>query len=154
MIQHVPYWSYVVLPALLRNARTTYGEAMRKALATVGCEDMPSNGMYVVGALSHGDLKLGTIITQMGVSKQAGGQLVDALVLRGYVERAVDPEDRRRFVLTLTDRGRRAAAAQAIARDAIDEELVERLGEDKVMHAREVLGTLIDLRREGAEADQ
>jgi DNA-binding MarR family transcriptional regulator len=154
MIQHVPYWSYVVLPALLRNARTTYGEAMRKALAVVGCEDMPRSGMYVVGALSHGDLKLGTIITQMGVSKQAGGQLVDALVQRGYVERAVDPEDRRRFVLTLTDRGRRAAAAQAIARDAIDEELVERLGEDKVMHAREVLGTLIDLRREGADADQ
>ena len=50
---------------------------------------------------------------QLGVSKQAASQLIDTLVLRGYLERRVDPEDRRRINIEATERGR--AAGEAIA---------------------------------------
>ncbi len=138
----------VPLPALLRHARHTYGNAMRAALEAGGYDDIPGNGLYVIGALALGEVPLSQIIRELRVSKQAAGQLVDALVLRGYLERAVDPGDRRRLTVTLTERGRAAAEAQAEARAAIDAALLERLGAEKVDHAREVLAALIALGHE------
>ncbi|WP_213982171.1 MarR family transcriptional regulator [Sphingomonas sp. dw_22] len=141
-------WMHVTMPALLRHARTTYGSAMRAALAEGGYDDVPANGMYVIGALALNRTPLSQIVRELRVSKQAAGQLVDALVLRGYLERQIDPSDRRRLTVSLTERGRAAAAAQREAGDAIDAALLARLGETKIAHAREVLATLIDLREE------
>ena len=79
------------------------------------------------------------------MSKQAGGQLVDSLVVRGYLERSPDPEDRRRMTVALTDRGRVAADAARQAVEAIDAELIARVGAEPVAHARAALGALIEL---------
>ncbi|HVY84063.1 MAG TPA: MarR family transcriptional regulator [Caulobacterales bacterium] len=141
----------LVMPALLRHARTTYGKAMREALAEAGCDDIPGNGMYVLGALALGEVSVGQFIRDLRVSKQAAGQLIDALVLRGYVERATDPEDRRRITLSLTERGRSAAAVQAAARERIDTALTERVGQDNVRAARKALAALIAMNREAAD---
>jgi DNA-binding MarR family transcriptional regulator len=143
-----PWWTNIVLPALLRHARTTYGNAMRAALAEADCDDVPRNGLFVIGAMAGGETPLADVIRAMGVSKQTAGQLVDTLVLRGYLERAVDPNDRRRLTVKLTERGEAAAAAQAVARQRIDDELTARIGAEKVLHGREMLGTLIAMGRE------
>jgi DNA-binding MarR family transcriptional regulator len=45
------------------------------------------------------------------VSRQAASQLIDTLVLRGYLTRQINPADRRRMDIELTDRGRAAADA-------------------------------------------
>ncbi len=153
MIEETPYWTRIALPALLRHARTTYGTAMREALAEAGCDDVPRNGLYVIGALGTGEMPLAEIIQGLGVSKQAAGQLVDTLVLRGYLGREVDPEDRRRLTVTLTERGKAAATAQAAAREAIDAALIAHVGEEKVLHAREVLGTLIAIGLEAGDPE-
>jgi hypothetical protein len=92
-------WADIALPALLRHARATYGNAMRDALAERGYDDIPGNGLYVIGALAIGEAPLGQIIRELRVSKQAGGQLVDALVLRGYLVRETDPDDRRKLTV-------------------------------------------------------
>ncbi len=42
---------------------------------------------------------------RLGVSKQAMGKTLDALEHLGYVERSLDPEDARRKVVRLTNRG-------------------------------------------------
>jgi DNA-binding MarR family transcriptional regulator len=145
-----PWYDTVVIPALLRHARTAYGGAMRKALAEIGCEDMPKNGMYVIGglAMGAGGLPLGQLIRELGVSKQAAGQLVDTLVARGYLERTADAEDRRRISITLTSRGKSAAAEQAKARQQVDAELTTRVGEECVMQMRKGLGALCMMGRE------
>ena len=143
----------VALPALLRHARHTYGAAMRAALAARGYDDIPGNGLYVIGALALGEAPLSQIIRELRVSKQAAGQLVDALVLRGYLERQVDADDRRRLTVTLTERGQAAADTQKAARGAIDAELLARMGDEKLLHAREVLAELIEIGREQAPAD-
>lgn len=139
-----------VLPALLRHARYTYGVAMREALASAGFEDIPKNGLYVLGglAMGAGGVPLGQLIKELRISKQAAGQLVDALVLRGYLARLPDADDRRKLTITLTERGRAAAAIQMAAREKIDAELLARVGQADLQSTRRVLGTLIDIARD------
>jgi DNA-binding MarR family transcriptional regulator len=142
-----PWYEDVIMPALLRHARVTYGRAMRRALEQAGYDDIPKNGLYVIGglALGAGDVPLGQLVKALGVSKQSAGQLVDALVLRGYLERKVDDEDRRKLTVTLSERGRAAAATQAEARKKIDAVLVARVGEENVSRTRRTLAALVDM---------
>ena len=137
----------IPLPALLRHARTAYGLAMRKALEAAGYADIPKNGLYVIGglALGAGDVPLGSLIRDLRISKQAAGQLVDTLVNRGYLMRAVDEQDRRRLVVTLTERGRAAAATQAAARERVDAQLLAKVGPECVAHTRTALVALTEM---------
>ena len=144
---NAPWYDTVVFPALLRWARTTYGDAMHKALAEAGCDDVPPNGMYVIGGLAvgTGDVPLGVLVKQLRLSKQAAGQLVDTLVLRGYLVRETDPSDRRRFTVALTERGRHAAQVQREARERLEAELERRVGAGAIAGARKTLGALIEM---------
>jgi DNA-binding MarR family transcriptional regulator len=151
-----PAWyDDVAMPALLRAARTTYGSAIRSALEEVGCADVPRNGVFVIGAIARTGSPLGEIIAALGVSKQAAGQLVDTLVLRGYLDRAPDPDDRRRMTVSLTDRGRLAAQASRLAIDDVDAEVTERVGADTIAATRAGLGAIIGFGRSeaGGEAE-
>jgi DNA-binding MarR family transcriptional regulator len=147
----------LVLPALLRHARTTYGLAMRRALAEAGYDDLPRNALYIIGGMAFGaeGLPLGQLVRELRVSKQAAGQLVDTLVLRGYLERTVDAEDRRKLTVTLTERGRAAALVQGAALQKIDAELIARVGQEDFDRTRRTLGVLVDIGCEaGAEAEE
>ena len=117
---------------------------MGDALAKVGFDDMPRNGSYVIGAIARTGAPLGQIIRQLGVSKQAAGQLVDTLVARGYLDRSVDPEDRRRLMISLTERGAAAAAVLSSVVERVDIELEERVGPEYVAHTRVTLASLIE----------
>jgi len=154
-MENAPWYETIVMPALLRHARTTYGTAMRRALDAAGFDDVPRNGLYVIGglALGAGDVPLGQLVKQLRVSKQAAGQLVDTLVARGYLERTIDPDDRRKLTVGLTDRGRAAAAAQTAAREAIDAELLSSVGADDVRRTRHTLAVLTDIARQHGGGD-
>ena len=152
-----PWYEDASFPALLRHARTTYGLAMRRALAEAGYDDLPGNALYVIGGMALGveGLPLSQLVKELGVSKQAAGQLVDTLVLRGYLERTVDPEDRRKLTVALTVRGRAAAAVQSASRAKIDAELIAAVGGEDVLRTRRTLAVLIDIGRQaGAEAGE
>lgn len=142
-----PELAAVPLPALLRHARYAYGSAMRRALEGAGYGDIPKNGLYVIGglALGLGNVPLAGLIRDLRLSKQAAGQLVDALVSRGYLTRTVDEQDRRRLVVTLTDRGRSAAATQTAARERVDAALLAKVGPESVQHARVALAALTEM---------
>lgn len=150
-----PWFEEIAMPALLRHARSTYGVAMRRALEAAGYEDIPRNGMYVIGGMAAGagGVPLGQLVKELGVSKQAAGQLVDALVLRGYLGRTVDADDRRKLTVTLTERGRAAAAIQGEVIGKIDAELVARVGKEKVLSARHVLAELMGMGRREEESE-
>ena len=60
-------------------------------------------------ASTSDDAHLGSLTRELGISKQAVSQLIDTMVMRGYLERTPDAEDRRRMLLHLTPRGRAAA---------------------------------------------
>jgi DNA-binding MarR family transcriptional regulator len=127
---------------------------MRRALEDSGYDDIPKNGLYVIGglALGAGDVPLASLIRDLRISKQAAGQLVDTLVNRGYLARTIDEQDRRRLIVTLTDRGRAAAATQATARERVDAELLAKVGPECVEHTRVALAALAEMASCGATA--
>lgn len=128
---------------------------MRKALDEAGYDDIPGNGLYVIGGLALGaeDVPLGRLIKELRISKQAAGQLVDTLVTRGYLERSIDKDDRRKLTVTLTERGKAAAATQAAAREKVDAELLASVGQDDVNRTRRTLAVLCDIGRQAGESD-
>ena len=131
------------LPALLRAARRTCGSALRAALAEAGFDDIPRNGIYVIGAIARNSAPLSQIISALGVSKQSAGQVVDTLVLRGYLDRRADEEDRRRLTVTLTKRGAAAAAISRTVVNQIEDELINRIGSKAVTQTRKTLAALV-----------
>ena len=151
-----PWYDIVAIPALLRHARNTYGSAMRQALEDAGYGDIPKNGLYVVGGLALGeqrDVPLSELIRSLRISKQSAGQLVDTLVLRGYLERREDPQDRRRLVVGLTARGRAASTVQATVRERIDARLADSIGAAQIAQLRRGLAALIALDRDENAVD-
>jgi DNA-binding MarR family transcriptional regulator len=132
-------------PSLLRRARRAYAGAIQAGLAEAGFDDVPRNGAYVLAASARQGAQLSQVITELAVSKQAAGQLIDTLVSRGYLDRSVDPQDRRRLTIALTEHGAAAAAVIGAAVDEVDARLRQRVSADHVEHAREVLGALADL---------
>jgi DNA-binding MarR family transcriptional regulator len=93
---------------------------------------------------------LSTIIDQLGLSKQASGHLVDLLVVRGYLDRRVDPADRRRLVVSPTERGNAAAAVIRQAADDLEARLVASVGAGEVEAARRALEALAVMGVDGA----
>lgn len=111
------------IPGLLRAARGAYSAAINRRLGAEGIDDLPRNGPFVLGSLARWSASLADVIEGLGVTKQAASQLIDTLVLRGYLTREVNAEDRRRMTIELTDRGRAAASAVRAAIEGVDAEL-------------------------------
>ena len=80
----------VVLPALLRAARGAYSHVIRAELVGGGFDDLPRNGPFVLGGLVNHGGSLAGLTRELGVTKQAASQLIDTLVVRGYLERVPD----------------------------------------------------------------
>ena len=132
------------LPGLLRAARNVFGSRIREALEQAGHDEVPTNGLFVIGAIARGDTSMSALIEPLGVSKQAAGQLIDSLVTRGYVERTPDAEDRRRLQLALTERGRAIAKVMKAAVDRVERDLARRVGAQALAETRATLLALID----------
>jgi DNA-binding MarR family transcriptional regulator len=140
-----PWYQSVGVPGLMRAARGAYSSVIHAALVEADFEDLPRNGAFVLAWLAHAG-SLRDISRWLGISKQAVSQLIDTMVMRGYLERAVDQADRRRMRVTLTERGKAAESIVADAADQIDAELEDRLGSDGLAALRTGLITLADLR--------
>ncbi len=136
----------IVIPALLRAARGSYGRVIDESLAAAGFDDLPRNGSFVLGGMANFGGSAADMISGLGVSKQAASQLIDTLVVRGYLTREVNPADRRRMTIELTERGRAAAAAVRSAVEAVDAELAERISPAELAGLRAGLTALAEIR--------
>jgi DNA-binding MarR family transcriptional regulator len=143
----------IVIPALLRAARGSYGGAIRRELAAAGFDDLPRNSAYVLGGAANHGIPVGQLTAEIGMTKQAASQLLDALVLRGYLERSTDPADGRRMTIQLTERGRAAGTAVRDGVVAVDEELAQRCTPEQIAGLRAGLVALCDI-RERMEAEE
>ena len=138
----------ISMPALLRGARRAYGAAIREALAAAGYDDIPKDGIFVLGAVARMGAPLSEIIGRLGASKQAAGQLVDTLVVRGYLDRETDANDRRRLTVKLSERGREAAQITRTAIERVDAMLLKRVGRERIAHTRATLLALVESEHE------
>ena len=137
----------VVIPALLRAARGSYGRAINESLAAAGFDDLPQNGPFVLSGMANFGGSAADMISGLGVTKQAASQLIDTLVVRGYLTREVNPEDRRRMTIELTERGQAAAAAVRSAVEAVDAELAERISPAELAGMRAGLTALAEIKQ-------
>jgi DNA-binding MarR family transcriptional regulator len=151
-----PWYEDVPVPQLLREARDAYRDAVRRALAGAGCDDVPRNGAFVLVGLDHSAPEpafspQADVVASLGLSKQAASQLIDTLVLREYLERRVDPEDRRRMGVRLTDRGRAAAIAIQTATESIDATLAQLITADELHGLRVGLAAYREIRERSGD---
>jgi len=98
----------------------------------------------VLQYLDDDGTRIGVLAERAGVSKQAMAQLVTHLERHGYVERSVDPADRRAQLIRATDRGREVFALAREFMAEIDARLEQRLGPADKRRLRELLEALND----------
>lgn len=130
---------------LLRRARGSYARTIAALLSEEGFDDLPQNGPFLLGGMANHSAPAVELIRGLGVTRQAASQLIDTLVLRGYLTREVNQEDRRRMDVELTERGRAAAAVVRQAVVQVDRELTAALSTDQIAGLRaglEVLGRI------------
>lgn len=130
------------IPALLRQARGSYGHTIAARLTEAGFDDLPRNGPFVLGGIANHGATAVEMIRGLGVTRQAASQLIDTLVLRGYLERKSNLLDRRRMEIELTDRGRAAASVVRQAVVEVDRALSELLSPDQLAGLRAGLAAL------------
>lgn len=84
-------------------------------LAGAGYPDARPVHGFALQAIGQGGATAAELGQRLGVSKQAAGKTIDRLAERGWVERATDPQDARRKIVTITAGGwgllRESAAA-------------------------------------------
>src|ERR1022692_2843516 len=146
-------------PALMRAARGAYARSIRAQLHSIGVNDLPRNGAFILGGIGGPSAPGQDLPSDLGVTKQAVSQLIDTLVNRGYLKRSPDPGDRRRIALELTELGQQAAAAvqrgvQAVEHQlpvqggvqAVDLQLLERVSPEQIDAMRSGLLALADIK--------
>ena len=136
----------VPTPALLRAARGAYTIGIRRELQKAGCDDVPRNASYILGGIGNRGQSASNLVRQLGISKQAASELVETLVGRDYLKRGDVPDDRRRVDLTLTARGKAAAAAIRSGVETVDQVLRSLLTPEQHDGLRAGLIALCDIR--------
>jgi DNA-binding MarR family transcriptional regulator len=136
---------------LIRAARRPYINAVRSALAEAEFDDVPRNGAHVIAAIALDNFSLRDTAEHLGVTKQSMSQLIDTLVIRGYVTRAEDQTDRRRLTLSLTPRGTEVAKAVREAVTRVNDELAQRISATELATMRKGLGALVLLGMEHSD---
>jgi DNA-binding MarR family transcriptional regulator len=138
--------TYFSIPELMRLARGSYKRAIDTQLAASGLDDLPNPGGYILAYLANGDESIPEMIEGLGIRKPEYSQLVDSLVLRGFITREIDPKGGR-VSFALTERGRAGAEAIFEGGRMVDEELERRLSAAEIAGLRHGLIALGEIRR-------
>jgi DNA-binding MarR family transcriptional regulator len=131
------------LPLLLLAGFRSLIDDLHQRLADEGHPDVrPAHG-FVLQAVGRGATSAGVLADVLGVSKQAAARTVARLEEMGYVGRAVDPDDARRQVLTLTAAGHDCLVRSERILGELRSGWVAEVGERKVVAVERTLATLL-----------
>jgi DNA-binding MarR family transcriptional regulator len=139
----------LITPTLMRAARGAYASSIRAQLHSIGLDDLPRNGAFILAGIDPTGGPGQDLPSELGVTKQAVSQVIDTLVKRGYLQRATDPNDRRRITLELTERGEQGVAAVLRGVQAVDLQLHERVSPEEIEAMRTSLLALADIKSKG-----
>jgi DNA-binding MarR family transcriptional regulator len=126
------------LPAILSQIKNLAVQDMFGRMAEEGFDDVREGHGCVFGFidLEHGS-RLTDLADRSGLTKQAVGEAVAELELKGYVERVPDPLDGRAKIIKLTERGHHACLAGRRLFAEIEKDWAERYGEERIASLRE-----------------
>ena len=114
-------------------------DEVQRRIAADGMDDLRFADGVVFQHLVPGPRTIGSLAERLGVSQQAASKAVADLERRGYVAREADPDDGRARIVALTERGEAAIEAGRRHRAAVEAELADRLGAERVEAARRTL---------------
>lgn len=138
--------TYFSIPELMRLARGSYKRAIDAEYAARGIDDVPNPGGYILSYLANGEDSIPQMIEGLGIKKRDYRELVDTLVLRGFVTREIDPDDGS-VCLALTERGAETADAIQVGSLVVDRELERRLTAEEIRSMRRGLLALGEIKR-------
>ena len=141
--QDQPWYADLVLPVLLGAARTTYGDAIRSALAAAGFHDMPRSGARAVGGIARQGATSATSQPSSASPSRQRASSWTSSCCAATASGSRTLEDRRRMTVGLTERGRDAAVEVNRAVGRVDAALLDRFGAQRLAQTREVLGGLV-----------
>lgn len=136
-------------PTLMRSARGAYAQSIRTQLQLIGIDGLPANGVFILAGIDTSGGPRQDLPSELGVTKQAVSQVIDILVTRGYLTRSSDPDDRRRVVLELTDRGHEVVEAALRGVEAVDRQLQQRVSPEQIDAMRSALVALTEIKSQG-----
>jgi DNA-binding MarR family transcriptional regulator len=138
--------TYFAIPELMRVARGSYKRAADIQLAAGGFEDLPTSRGYLRAYLTNDEESVPERIEGLGIKQREFRQIVDTLVLRGYIRREIDPADGK-VSLALTERGRAAHDACFDGASYVDQELERRLSAAEMAGLRRGLAVLGEIKQ-------
>lgn len=127
---------------LLTRGAGQYRSAIRDRLRLSGFEDLPRSGSWLLSVLIRTPGTVGELAVRLHTTKQSLSRMSDAMVERGYLRRSSDPSDHRLVRLSLTARGRTAAACVLAAVDEVDRAIERRVGQAGVAKGERALRAL------------
>lgn len=128
---------------LLLNAQRNYSLGALSKLRARGHEGLTLAHTNLLAHLDVSGTRITTLAEQVGVSKQAIGNLVGELEAKGYVRREVDSHDRRAAVITYTVAGRKFLQDAHEVKREIEAEYTATLGEAGFQELRNLLTLLV-----------
>ena len=120
-------------------------DEVQRRLAAEGFTDTRFADGVVFQHLVGGPVTISTLAERLGVTQQAASKSVVDLEKRGYLSREPDPADARARQVVLSARGEAVIAAARRHRTALDSELRQALGPDRVEAARLLLVDALNL---------
>lgn len=127
------------LGVLLARARRALVTATLARFLEEGFGDLREAHDPVFAFLPPGGARLTELARRARMTKQSMGELLRELEALGYVERAIDPSDRRARLVTFTARGQRANEIGIETIRETERRWAERVGADHVRALRETL---------------
>ncbi len=120
-------------------------DEVQRRLVAEGFTDTRFADGVVFQHLVGGPVTISTLADRLGVTQQAASKSVVDLEKRRYLSREPDPADARARQVVLSARGEAVIAAARRHRAALESELRQALGADRVEAARLVLVDVINL---------
>jgi DNA-binding MarR family transcriptional regulator len=112
-------------------------------LAAAGFTGLRMRHSVLLNTVGPEGSRITALATELGMTKQAMGEMVDELESNGYVERSADPVDRRARVIRYTARGHRALAMAYEIMPAIEREYAELVGVERYRELKRTMAELV-----------
>jgi len=113
-------------------------------LAAAGFTGLRMRHSVLLDALGPEGSRITTLAAQLGMTKQAMGEMIDDLESNGYLERSADPADRRARIIRFTTKGQEALAMSFQIIPAIEREYAELIGAARYAQAKRAMAELVD----------
>ncbi len=114
-------------------------------LRAAGYGDITTAQMKLVQRIAPDGTRLTELAEQAQVTKQTAGFLVDQLEKAGWVERVIDPTDKRARLVRISDRGMRAVPIANAAVAEVEAEWTRHLGKQRMDQLRRALTQLREI---------